>query len=158
MHEVYYSSGNTYSCHVLNNSEDLKSALRHGDMLLCRNDDPYCNADSRKKFHSIKVKATQEIVGWSACRDCLDCLKFKGKQDEDSVKLNGTQNLLEHCKTCSSKGETQTSKHVFKNPPGKHLNTEEGKQVKDVEVRMVVQGGTPFMFVDNPGSRIFALK
>ena len=141
-----------------NKSEDLRAALRHGDMFLCRNDDPNCKADVWKKFQLIKVKATQELVfGWSACKDCLVCLKFKAKQDNGSTKLYGTKNLLDHCKTCSSKGETQTSVACyFKKTPGKHFTTEHGKQVKDAEVRMVVQGGTSFMFVDNPGLRLFA--
>ena len=42
-------------------SDDLRTALRHGDMFLCRNDDPNCKADVWKKFQLIKVKATQEL-------------------------------------------------------------------------------------------------
>ena len=87
-----------------NKSEDLRAALRHGDMFLFRNDDPNCKADVWKKFHLIKVKATQELVfGWSACKDCLVCLKFKAKQDNGSTILYGTKILLDHCKTAHPK-------------------------------------------------------
>ena len=113
-----------------------------------------------KKFRLIKIKATNELLfGWSACKDCFVSLKFKAKQTDGSVRLYGTKNLADHCKTCSYKGETQSSVACFfKKTPGKHFTREEGKRVKDAEVRMVVQGGTSFMFVDNPELRLFAQK
>ena len=49
-------------------------------------------------------------------------------------------------------------KCFFKKTPGRHFTKEEGKQLKDAEVRMVVQGGISFMFVDYPGLRSFAQK
>ena len=87
-------------------------------MFSCRNDDPNCKADVWKKFKLVKVKATQELVfGWLSSKDCLVCLKLKAKQDNGSTKLYGTKNLLDHCKTCSSKGETQTFVACFSRKP-----------------------------------------
>ena len=70
-----------------NKSDDLRAALRHGDMFLCRNDDPNCKTDVWKKFQLIKVKATQELVfGWSACKDCMFVLN--SKQNKIMALLN----------------------------------------------------------------------
>ena len=43
------------------------------------------------------------------------------------------------------------SQMFFKKTPGKHFSKEEAMLVKDAVVRMIVQGGTSFMFIDNPG-------
>lgn len=45
---------------------------------------------------------------------------------------------------------------LFRKTPGKHFTKEESNKIRDAEVRMIVQGGTSFSFVDNPGLRSFA--
>ena len=82
--------------------------------------------------------------------------RISRKPFNGSVKLYGTKNLADHCKTCSSNSIFCCM--FFQETPCKHFTKEEGKRVKDAEVRMVVQGGTSFMFVNNPGLRIFAQK
>ena len=57
-------------------------------MLLSINDDTKCKADVWKKFRLIKIKDTNEVVfGWTACKDCLVCIKFKVKQADGSVNF-----------------------------------------------------------------------
>ena len=82
-----------------NNSDNLRAAIQNGDMLLSINDDTKCKADVWKKFRLIKIKDTNEVFGWTTCKDCLVYIKFKVKQADGSVKLYGTKNLVDHCKT-----------------------------------------------------------
>ena len=65
--------------------------------------------------------------------------------------------MIDHLKTCvSSSNSFQQSVTSFVKPAHHKFSNAECKAIKDAEVKMVVQGGTSFHFVENNGFRDFA--
>ncbi len=136
-------------------SAALREAVGKGEVTLKENDEG--KAKCWQKFYLAVDQDRSIIFGWAVCKDCNCCVMYKSKCENGSVKLYGTTNLTDHMKTCySSQGKQMTMNAYVKKIPGKNFAEGERDAVKDAEVRLVVEGGVSFLFVDNPGLRSFA--
>jgi len=113
-----------------------------------------------KKFRLVETDDKKILFGWAVCADCHTCIMFKSRTSDGSIKLYGTTNMTDHAKNCHSgtgKSEKQMLMNSFvKRKPGVKLLEAERVSTKEAEVRLVVEGGVSFAFVDNPGLRNFA--
>jgi hypothetical protein len=136
-------------------NESLKEAVRKDQVKLKENKDG--KAACWKKFSLVETKNGSLIFGWAVCVDCRCCVMFKSKLSDGSIKNYGTTNMTDHMKSCyASQGKQLTMAGFVKRVPGKKFSDTEKTAVKEAQVRLVVEGGTSFAFVDNPGLRSFA--
>ncbi|KAI6661971.1 Hobo element transposase HFL1 [Oopsacas minuta] len=137
-------------------ASSLRDAIRRNEVTLKENLDKSVKSECWKSFRILEQSDGREIFGWCCCNRCYCCIQYKAVKD-DSVKLFGTKNMIDHMRTCVSLSNSlQPTLKSYLKPAHHKFPNVECKAIKDAEVKMVVQGGTSFHFVENVGLREFA--
>ena len=135
----------------------MRNAIRSNAVEPRENTDSGVKSDVWKTFQLCATKEMGIIFGWCACKICHCCIKFKSSHSDGSTKSYGTKNMQDHIKSCTLSSSRQMSMTSFvQKRPNYKLPSSDQQLVKDAEIRMVVEGGTSFSFVDSGALHSFA--
>ena len=82
-------------------ASSLRDAIRRNEVTLKENLDKSVKSECWKSFRILEQSDGSEIFGWCCCNRCYCCIQYKAVKD-DSVKLFGTKNMIDHMRTCVS--------------------------------------------------------